>query len=122
MKSCSLRSFFFIMFEQAVSSSFHKLGLVSLKKEQRQVVEAIVMKGRDVLLVLPTGCGKSVIYQVLLGIFDFMAGNVDRAIILVVLPLNALMRNQTSKLNERGLTSFMVQGRSVQVEVSRWKH
>ena len=45
-----------------------------------------------------------------------MAGNVDRAIILVVLPLNALMRDQISKLNERGLTSFMVQGRSVQVE------
>ena len=48
-----------------------------------------------------------------------MAGNVDRAIILVVLPLNALMRDQIAKLNERGLTSFMVQGRSVQVEDSR---
>ena len=46
-----------------------------------------------------------------------MAGNVDRAIILVVLPLNALMRDQIAKLNERGLTSFM--GRSVQVEDSR---
>ena len=33
---------FFIMFEQAVSSSLHELGLVSLKKEQRQAVEAIV--------------------------------------------------------------------------------
>ena len=48
-----------------------------------------------------------------------MAGNVDRAIILVVSPLNALMRDQISKLNERGLISFMVQGRSVQVEDSR---
>ena len=48
-----------------------------------------------------------------------MAGNVDRAIVLVVSPLNALMRDQISKLNERGLTSFMVQGRSVQVEASR---
>ena len=55
---------------------------------------------------------------VLPGTFDFMAGNVDRAIISVVSPLNALMRDQTSKLNERGLTSFMVQGRSVQVEDS----
>ena len=43
-----------------------------------------------------------------------MAGNVDRAIILVVLPLNALMRDQISKL-----TKVMVQGRSVQVEDSR---
>ena len=49
------------MFEQAVSSSLHELGLVSLEKEQRQAVEAIVMKGRDVLAVLPTGFGKSLI-------------------------------------------------------------
>ena len=49
------------MFEQAVSSSLHELGLVSLEKEQRQAVEAIVMKGRDVLTVLPTGFGKSLV-------------------------------------------------------------
>ena len=36
---------------------------------------------------------------------------------LVVLPSNAIMRDQISKLNERGLTSFVVQGRSVQVDV-----
>ena len=41
--------FLFIMFKQAVSSSLHELGLVSLRKEQRQAMEAIVMKGRDVL-------------------------------------------------------------------------
>ena len=57
-----------------------------------------MMKGRDVLAVLPTGFGKSPIYRVLPGTFDFMAGNVDRAIILVVSPLNALMRDQNSKL------------------------
>ena len=62
------------------------------------MVEAIVMKGRDVLAVLPTGFGKSLIYRVLPDTFDFMAGNVDRAIILVVSPLNALMRDQNSKL------------------------
>ena len=48
-----------------------------------------------------------------------MARNMDRAITLVVSRLNALLRDQISKLNERGLTSFMVQGMSVQVEDSR---
>ena len=43
----------------------------------------------------------------------------DRAIVLVVSPLNALMRDQISKLNERGVSSFMVQGNLVQVEDSR---
>lgn len=109
------------LFEQAVSSSLRGVGLVSLKAEQRQAVEAVVIKERDVLAVLPTGFGKSLIYQVLPGVFDFMSGNAttNQAIVLVVSPLNALMRDQISKLNEKGLTSFMVQGRSVQVEDSR---
>lgn len=61
IKRKSSRRFLFTMFEQAVSSSLHELGLVSLEKEQRQAVEAIVMKGRDVLTVLPTGFGKSLV-------------------------------------------------------------
>ena len=109
------------VFEQAISSSLDELGLRSLKKEQRQAVELIVLKRRDVLAVLPTGFGKSLIYQALPGVFDFMTGNYtkDRAIILVVSPLNALMRDQISKLNEKGVTSFMVQGQSVHVGDSR---
>ena len=111
----------FHVFEQAISSTLNDLGLVSLKKEQRQAVEAIVMNCRDVLGVLPTGFGKSLIFQVLPGVFDFMSRNLskDRAIVLVVSPLNALMRDQISKLNERGVSSFMVQGNLVRVEDSR---
>ena len=111
----------FRVFEQAISLTLNELGLVTLKKEQRQAVEAIVMNCRDVLGVLPTGFGKSLIYQVLPGVFDFISGSSckDRAIVLVVSPLNALMRDQISKLNERGVSSFMVQGNLVQVEDTR---
>lgn len=42
------------VFQQAVYSSLHDLGLASLRKEQRQVVEAIIIKCRYVLAVLPT--------------------------------------------------------------------
>lgn len=45
-----------------------------------------------------------------------MAGN--QAIVLVALPLNTLMQDQISKLNEKGLTSFMVQRRLGQFEDS----
>ena len=109
-----------LVFEQALSASLSELGFESLKKEQRQAVESIVMDGRDVLAVLPTGFGKSLIYQVLPGVFDFIEGSSEhRAIVLVISPLNALMRDQISKLNEKGVTSYMVQGRRVQVEDSR---
>lgn len=60
--------------EQAISSTSNELGIVSLKKEQRQSAEAIIMNCRDVLGVLPTGFGKSLIYQVLPGVFDFISG------------------------------------------------
>ena len=39
-----------------------RLGGLILKDEQRLAVEAL-MSGKDVLAVLPTGFGKSVIYQ-----------------------------------------------------------
>jgi len=102
-------------FEQAVSSSLNILGLISLKKEQRQAIECIVLKRRDVLAVLPTCFGKSLIYQILPEVFDFMSGTKDKAMVLVVSPLNALMQDQISKLNKRGLTSFMVQGQVVHI-------
>ena len=84
------------VFERAISSTLNELALVSLKKEQRQAVEAIVLNCRDVLGVLPTGFGKSLIYQVLPGVFDFMSVSSSkyRVIVLVVSPLNALMRDQ----------------------------
>ena len=43
IKRKSSRRFLFTMFEQAVSSSLHELGLVSLEREQRQAVETIVV-------------------------------------------------------------------------------
>ena len=66
------------------------------------------------------------IYQVLPGVFDFISGqqhsaavNKDQAMVLVVSPLNALMRDQISKLNGKGVSAHMVQGQFVNVEDSR---
>ena len=56
--------------EEAVCMSLKDLGLEVLKREQRQAVESVVVKRKDVLAFLPTGFGKSLIYQVLPGVFD----------------------------------------------------
>ena len=60
------------------------------------------MQEKDVLTVLPTGFGKSVIYQVLPSMFDFLrsAGEPEQqnSVVIVVSPLNALMRDQLQKL------------------------
>ena len=54
-----------------------------------------VLAGRDTLAVMPTGAGKSLIYQ--LGAM-LLPGTT-----LVVSPLVALMRDQAARLTERGL-------------------
>ena len=52
--------------------SLKDLGSEVLKREQRQAVESVVLKRKDVLAVLPTGFGKSLICQGLAGVFDYM--------------------------------------------------
>ena len=80
---------------------------IALKKEQMECVSSIV-DGRDVLAVLPTGYGKSLIFQLLPDIFDHLL-HVEDSMVLVISPLNALMHDQIAKLNERGISACMIQ-------------
>ncbi len=62
-----------------------KLGF-SLKKEQMECISSIVA-GRDVLAVLPTGFGKSLIYQILPDVYNNIL-DAKNSIVLVISPLN----------------------------------
>ncbi len=63
---------------------------------------AAVLAGRDVLAVLPTGGGKSLVYQV-----PPVAG---RGLALVVSPLVALMQDQVEALARRGVRAAALHG------------
>ena len=63
-----------------------RLGGLILKDEQRLAVEAL-MSGKDVLAVLPTGFGKSVIYQ------SFIIAK-DSSSIVVIAPLRSIIDDQ----------------------------
>jgi len=69
-------------------------GFASFRPLQREAVEA-ALAGRDVLLVLPTGGGKSLCYQ--------LPALCGRALVLVVSPLIALMDDQVAGAREAGL-------------------
>ena len=90
------------VFHDGMEFSVTKLGNPNLefKKEQYDVIRAIYLEKRDVLTVLPTGFGKSLCYQALPAIFDFMEseGKQKESIVIVVSPLNALIRDQLQKL------------------------
>ncbi|RPH53984.1 RecQ family ATP-dependent DNA helicase, partial [bacterium] len=68
--------------------------LHSFRPYQEAVCRAVV-EGRDVLLVMPTGAGKSLCYQ--------LPGIARGGTTLVVSPLIALMEDQVAKLREVGL-------------------
>ena len=75
---------------------------------------------RDVICVLPTGYGKSLIFHVLPGLLfakqkldiDLSLRNVDvsaiTAVIIVVSPLNALISNQISRLDLSGIRASVL--------------
>ncbi len=69
-------------------------GWSAFRPGQRPVVEAL-LAGRDCLAVLPTGGGKSLCYQ--------LPALVRQGLVLVVSPLVALMQDQVSQLQRRGI-------------------
>ncbi|MBI1358145.1 MAG: DNA topoisomerase III [Acidobacteria bacterium] len=64
-------------------------------RPHQQDVCRMVVEGSDVLLVMPTGAGKSLCYQ--------LPGIARGGTTLVISPLIALMEDQVSKLQQRGL-------------------
>ncbi len=100
--------------KEAIRRSLLKRKLeFSLKKEQMECISSIVA-GRDVLAALPTGYGKSVIYQILPEVYDNIL-DAKNSIVLVTSPLNVLMCDQIIKLNEQGISACMIQGHVVLV-------
>ncbi len=74
-------------------------GLPSFRGHQREAIEA-VMEGRDLLLTMPTGAGKSLVYQLPAVLLE--------GLVLVISPLIALMKDQVDALVERGLRAAFV--------------
>ncbi|HWE51314.1 MAG TPA: DNA topoisomerase 3 [Bryobacteraceae bacterium] len=68
-------------------------GFSTFRANQEEVCRTVV-EGRDALLVMPTGAGKSLCYQ--------LPGLARGGTTLVISPLIALMEDQSAKLRERG--------------------
>jgi ATP-dependent DNA helicase RecQ len=70
-----------------------RFGLSDFRPGQREAIEA-VLEGRDGLVIMPTGSGKSLIYQ--------LSALLLPGLTVVVSPLIALMKDQTDKMEELG--------------------
>jgi ATP-dependent DNA helicase RecQ len=76
-----------------------RLGFAELRPGQREAIAAAV-EGRDVLAILPTGAGKSAIYE--------LAGLLRGGPTVVVSPLIALQNDQLAHLRAAGLSATVV--------------
>ena len=109
-------------FESAVSFALGCLqssGLV-LKPQQKEAVK-LVWDGEEVFILLPTGFGKSIIYELLPFLFDYKLERVDtgmRSLIIVVSPLISLMVDQVDCLRHRGARTAMLSSRCASIDKS----
>jgi ATP-dependent DNA helicase RecQ len=85
--------------EEARRALRERLALASFRGPQEHVIEA-VLRGRDVLLTMPTGAGKSLCYQLPALVLDGLT--------LVVSPLIALMQDQVDALKRKGVRAEFV--------------
>jgi RecQ family ATP-dependent DNA helicase len=76
-----------------------RFGLESFRPGQREAVQA-ALEGRDSLVVMPTGGGKSLCYQL-----PALAGD---GLVVVVSPLIALMSDQLRRLQQAGVRASML--------------
>ena len=88
----------------AILAAFQELGYDRPTKEQAEAVSEII-RGRDVLVILPTGGGKSLCFITLPLIFDNLVqaqGN-RTSIVVVVSPLVSLMKDQVRSYSKKGV-------------------
>ena len=83
----------------AVSSLRKHFGFEDFREGQRDVIGSI-LEGKDAVVVMPTGSGKSLCYQLPAMILD--------GVTLVVSPLIALMKDQVDALLARGLPATFI--------------
>src|SRR6185369_3200097 len=83
----------------AIASLQKHFGFEDFREGQREVIGSI-LEGKDAVVVMPTGSGKSLCYQLPAMILD--------GVTLVVSPLIALMKDQVDALRARGLPATFI--------------
>ncbi len=85
--------------DDATDSLRKHFGFEDFREGQREVI-ASILSGKDVVVVMPTGSGKSLCYQLPAMMMDGAT--------LVVSPLIALMKDQVDALHSRGLPATFI--------------
>jgi ATP-dependent DNA helicase RecQ len=86
-------------YEQAQEGLVRHFGLSEFRPGQAQVINS-VLSGRNTVVVMPTGAGKSLCYQ--------LPAMLLPGVTLVISPLIALMKDQVEQLSGRGISATFI--------------
>ena len=91
-------------FDKALKDAFSSLNVkdIELKPEQRAALSAVALQKKDCLCILPTGFGKSLIFQLVPFVADSLH-QISNSCVVVVSPLNAIIFDQIEKLKAQGI-------------------
>ncbi|MDT9588889.1 DNA helicase RecQ [Lactobacillus paragasseri] len=84
-------------------------GYTTFRPGQEKVID-LVLKGENVLAVMPTGAGKSMCYQI--------PALVNTGLTLVISPLISLMKDQIDSLKQNGINAAALNSATPQEEVN----
>lgn len=96
---------------KALEAKFQQIwGYSSFRPPQGEIVQAL-LAGQDMLVVMPTGGGKSICFQ--------LPALLQTGVTLVISPLVALMENQVQELRDRALPAALLH--SERSRSDRWQ-
>ena len=95
---------------QGVNFAVQVIGRENATLKDMQILR--IVEKKNALSVLPTGFGKSLVYELMAPFADFMyygfRSTEANSIVLLVSPLNALIMDQVTKLRECGLKACIL--------------
>ena len=95
-------------FEEAMNKCKSQFKIQHLLKEQKEAIEVFFEK-KNIFINLPTGFGKSLIYQCLPIVADVLYERPQgSSVIVVISPLRSLMNDQVEYLQSIGISAIAI--------------
>ncbi|XP_068676508.1 ATP-dependent DNA helicase RecQ-like [Montipora foliosa] len=107
--------------EDAIRKVCEIFRIKKLRSHQEDAINHVVEKKRDVFVNLPTGFGKSLMYQALPVVFSSLPCSSEKNVVIVISPLTSLMKDQQSVAVQNGEFSVVFASPELWLGDHKWR-